>query len=113
MILPCWLVVNDSTLLVSGKCPTEIKRKLNLELKSLSGWLDENKLSIHLGKTESILFASKKRLAKANRMVISCNGVNVEAKSSVKHIGLTFEQYMARSSMGKRMKGINESEFVY
>ena len=69
MILLCWLVVNDSTLLVSGKCPTEIERKLNLELKSLTGWLEENKLSIHLGKTESISCASKNRLAKANSIV--------------------------------------------
>ena len=54
-----FLYPDDSTLLVSGKRPTEIERKLNLKLKSLSGWLEENKLSIHLGKTESILFASK------------------------------------------------------
>ena len=55
-----YLYADDSTLVVSGKTPTEIENKLSQELKSQSMWLEENKLSLHLGKTESILFASKK-----------------------------------------------------
>jgi len=42
-----FLYADDSTLLVSGKCPTQIERSFNLELKSYGGL--EN---IHLHKTE-------------------------------------------------------------
>ena len=45
-----FLYGDDSTLLVSGKSQTEIERTLSLQLKSLCGWVEESKLSSHLGK---------------------------------------------------------------
>ena len=51
------LYADDSALVVSGKSPEEIQSKLCHELESVSVWLEENRLSLHLGKTESILFA--------------------------------------------------------
>ena len=62
-----FLYADDSTLLVSGKNPAVIQNTLSIELNAIRGWLEENKLSIHLGKTESILIASKIRLANKNR----------------------------------------------
>ena len=40
-------------------------------LESVSEWLVENRLSLHLGKTESILFGSNKRLAKRRELHIT------------------------------------------
>ena len=51
------LYADDSALLVSGKNVSEIEAILSAELESVNEWLTENKLSLHLGKTESILFA--------------------------------------------------------
>ena len=47
------LYADDSTLIVSGSDP------LSIELNSCRQWLIDNKLSLHLGKTESILFGWK------------------------------------------------------
>ena len=58
-----FLYADDSTLLVGGKITAVIQNTLSIELNAIRGWLEENKLSIHLGKTESILIASKIRLA--------------------------------------------------
>ena len=52
------LYADDSALLVSGKDVNEIQKVLSDELNSVCEWLVDNKLSIHLGKTESILFGS-------------------------------------------------------
>ena len=41
-----------------------ISERLGQELESCSKWLVDNKLSLHLGKTESILFGSKRKLKK-------------------------------------------------
>ena len=49
---------------------------LKRELESVSEWLAENRLSLHLGKTESILFGSNKRLAKCKELNITCNGID-------------------------------------
>ena len=54
------LHADDSALIVPGKHVKEIELKLTKELESISNWLTDNKLSLHLGKTESILFGTKK-----------------------------------------------------
>ena len=55
------LYADDSALLVSGSDPETISQKLSQELKSCHDWLIDNKLSLHVGKTESILFSTKRK----------------------------------------------------
>ena len=110
-----FLYADDSTLLVSGKNPTDIQNTLSIELNALRGWLEENKLSIHLGKTESILIASKIRLARTDSLTISCGSVAIEAKSKITYLGLTFDSDMSFSSMGNSViKKVNAKlKFLY
>ena len=56
------LYADDSALLIRGKNITDIVQKLSEELTKLNVWLIDNKLSLHLGKTESIIFASNRKL---------------------------------------------------
>jgi len=78
-----------------------IESTFNVEVKSLCGWLEENKLSNHLGKIEDLFFASKIRLVKADSMHISCNGVNIETALMVNYQGNSVDQDMNGSSKGK------------
>ncbi len=50
------LYADDSVLLVSHRDPRVISNTLSLELKLCNEWLIDNRLSLHLGKTEAILF---------------------------------------------------------
>ena len=54
------LYADDSALLVSGKDVVKIEQVLSRELKAVNEWLEENRLSLHIGKTKSILFGSKR-----------------------------------------------------
>ena len=54
------LYADDSSLAVEGKDQNLIAKTLSNELNSCRHWLIDNKLSFHLGKTEAILFGSKK-----------------------------------------------------
>ena len=66
---------DDSALLVSGKDVVKIEQVLSRELKAVNEWLEENRLSLHLGKTRSILFGQKKKgLQKDDKLHITCNG---------------------------------------
>ena len=56
------LYADDSTNLFIHKDPDVIADKFGKVFKSCSAWLVDNKLSLHLGKTESILFGSKRKL---------------------------------------------------
>ena len=58
------LYADHSALLVSGKDVVYIEQVLSRELKAVNEWLEENRLSLHLGKTQSILFGSKKEFTK-------------------------------------------------
>ena len=53
------LYADDSAILVSGKNKEHITSALSKDLELVSHWLVDNKLSLYIGKTESILFGSK------------------------------------------------------
>lgn len=109
------LYADDSLLLVSGKDVKTIEILLCSEMEKISNWLDSNKLSLHLGKTESILFASKKKLKKHSYLNINCKGVKIEAKSNVKYLGAVIDQDMSGHTMGNSIiKKVNAGlRFLY
>ena len=82
------LYADDSALLVSGKDPELIAKILSKELESCRKWLIDNKLSLHLGKTESILFGTKNRLKNVNNFKVVCNNEVITNVSNIKYLGL-------------------------
>ena len=81
----------------------------------------DNKLSIHLGKTESILFGSNKKIHKQSTMKIICGDNEVTAKDNVKYLGVSLDQslggkYIAGSILKKgnsRLKFLwREAEYL-
>ena len=52
------LYADDSAILVADKHISNIEKLQKKELETVGDWLIDNKLSLHLGKTESILFGS-------------------------------------------------------
>ena len=93
------LYADDSAILVADKSVSTIEILLQKELEVVSEWLVDNKLSLHLGKTESILFGSKIRLKSHSNLQISCKGTNIESKEVVKYLGAVLEQCLSGESM--------------
>lgn len=93
------LYANDSGILVSGKSQAQIESVLSSELESVSEWLVCNKLSLHLGKTESILFGSKQKLKTQPALKVECNGQSIQSKDSVSYLGATIGQNLTFDSM--------------
>ena len=90
------LYADDSALIVPGKDVKEIELKLTKELESISNWLTDNKLSLHLGKTESILFGTKKKLqSTSSQLNVTCGGTILSAKSTVKYLGVELDQHLS------------------
>ena len=87
-----FLYADDSTLVASGKNIHTIQCTLSNEVETLNVWLDCNKLSLHLGKTESILFASEYKLKQCACMNISCKGTPIVSQTSVKYLGATMHR---------------------
>ena len=77
-----------TAILVAGKCLSNIETVLQNELEIVSERLVDNKLSLHLRKTESILFGSRPRLKSQSVLSITCRGTFTKAKKYCKYIGV-------------------------
>ena len=109
------LYADDSALLTSGKDVSEIEGVLSRELESLGEWLEENRLSLHLGKTQSILFGSKKRLRTSNKLHVVCNDSDIEPDVEVTYLGVNLDQSLSGSSIVNKIvtKCNNKIKFLY
>ena len=102
------LYADDSALIVSSRDVDTIELTLSNELIKLSNWLVDNKLSLHLGKTESILFGSSRNLKKISKLKINVNGIDIAANNVVKYLGADLEQNLSGECMGvKVVKKVN------
>jgi hypothetical protein len=109
------LYADDSALIVSGKCVEDIQNRLSSELESVREWLIDNKLSLHLGKTESILFASKRKLNSQNAIMVQCAGKTLTCSTHVKYLGVVLEQSLSGEGMAKKIisKSNAKLKFLY
>ena len=110
-----FLYADDSALAVSSPDINYIQERLSTNMNSLSGWLLENKLSLHLGKTECILFGNSKKLSKAGDLDIVCNGVKIQNTKCIKYLGCFIDNLMSGTRMYENtIKKINNTiNFLY
>jgi len=106
---------DDSALIVSDKDPLKIGQQLSRNLESCNNWLIDNKLSLHMGKTELILFGTKRKLKNWQNYTIECEGQVIQATPSVKYLGLTIDQYLNGDEMARGIiKKVNSRlKFLY
>ena len=97
------LFADDSALLVSGKNVSEIQKVLSQELKSVCEWLVDNKLFIHLGKTEIILFGSSCKLSRTEELKVTCNRVSITPKTSVRYLGAEIDQNVSGEAIASKV----------
>ena len=72
---------DDSALICSDKDPEKIGRILRTNLESCNKWLIENGLSLHMGKTELILFGTKRKLSVHNEFsIVMSDGHVIKSK---------------------------------
>ena len=86
------LYADDSVLIVSHKDPEVVANRLGKELETCNTWMINNKLSLHLGKTETMLVGSKKKLEKVHNFKITCLGQTIEGVKSVKYLGVFLDR---------------------
>ena len=93
------LYADDSALLASGNDINVIESTLSSELENLNEWLIDNKLSLHLGKTESILFGTGHKLKKHPDLRIHCKGSSIKSTTCVKYLGAKLDSTLSGESM--------------
>ena len=109
------LYADDCVLLVSGRDPNVISDTLSKNLESCQKWLVDNRLSLHLGKTESLLFGSKRKLQAAENFQIKCDSTDISAVPVVKYLGLKLDTTLSGEDIIESVvnKSTSRLKFLY
>ena len=91
------LYADDSALLYSHSDASVIGDFLSRELSKCKQWLVDNKLSLHIGKTECLLFGTSRRLRGCD-FLVTCEGKAIERVFNVKYLGVQLDEYLNGSS---------------
>ena len=105
------LYADDSVIIHSSKNVDEINVVLSQEMDKMYQWLIDNKLSLHLGKTESMLFGTRTKLKEKSELNVECQGKTIQTTCKMKYLGVVFDQdltgkFMANSVLSKVGRGL-------
>ena len=102
----CLLLYADDTCLVfQSDNVKDIVKQLNEDFANICDWFVDNKLSIHFGKdkTKSIVFASKRKIKKLQKLEIIYNNIRVKQHSRVTYLGCILEETTSGESMTNKV----------
>ena len=105
------LYADDSALLVSGKDTQLIQESLSSELEAAREWLISNKLSLHLEKTESILFGSKCKLNTCSSIQVRCAGTTLASQTHAKYLGIDLDQSLTGERVADKISCKSNAKF--
>ena len=76
---------------------TDLEKSLNSELDKVSQWLNTNKLSLNVEKTEYIIIESHKTLAKiTNNLQVVIGNETIKRVSTTKSLGVIIDEKLNR-----------------
>ena len=109
------LYADDSILLCADKDPGVIEKKLSAELHSVNAWLVENKLSLHPGKCEAILFGTKHKCQKVSNFKVKFYDTDIIGTTKIKYLGSTIENDLSGIECAKTVikKAYGRLKFLY
>jgi hypothetical protein len=99
------LYADDTILIHSSNCPGKLKNDLEAELNDLSKWLEINKLTLNMSKTEAIFFGNKNKIEVCKDIEVCLKGEPVKKKQHVKYLGVYFDEKLDWSTHLSILKG--------
>lgn len=98
------LFADDTNIFLSGKSLEEVLNVMNGELKKVVDWLNANKLSLNVNKTNYMIFRSKTRgIDVVNELFI--NGVRIDKVEFSKFLGVTIDSKLSWEKHISYVKG--------
>ena len=82
------LCADDTVLYYFSKDPRLLEDKLNEDLLRVAHWLCENKLTLNLDKTKSMIIGSNRKLGNVSSLSLSIFDTDINTVSSFKYLGV-------------------------
>ena len=109
------LYADDSVIITSDKNPETVAHDLSCDMKAVNGWLIDNQLSMHVGKTELILFGTSSQLNKVKDFHVPYDGHIIQPTDSVKYLGAALDKHLSGEAMVDSIikKATSRLKFLY
>ena len=93
------MYADDTSIYYSSKSISSINNAVNKDLQSLKSWLDENKLSLNVAKTQSILIGSRYRIRALEqpdnqKPSLHIGDEAISIITSIKYLGVQVDQFL-------------------
>ena len=89
------LYADDAILLTSHCDVAKVTQELSKEISNCHRWLTNNRLSMHMGKTEAIILCSKRKKHLLRNVNIECEGHTITPTDEVKYLGLMIDNTLS------------------
>ena len=106
------MYADDTSISIAASSLPELESVLNTELANLHEWLDVNKLSLNIAKTELLLIGSRQRLASTtigHSLTVKIEGHEIDRVPHTKSLGLYIDQNLSWSKHVKEAAKIISS----
>ncbi len=97
-VCKCVLFADDITVYVTGKNLKYVMDKMRSDLSTLSNWFKANKLTLHLGKTNFILF--KPKSFQDVNIDLSVDNISISRVRFTKFLGLIIDEHLSWENHG-------------
>ena len=87
------LFADDTNMFMSGKNMQELEQKFNSEMIKVFQWIETNKLSLNIKKTQFMLFHGKRIVDHVPNIVI--NGIAISSTKSIKFLGVMVDDKLS------------------
>lgn len=91
------MFADDTTIYINGKDITLVSELLQNDLANIYEWLNTNKLSLHIGKTNSMLICNrqKQRHLQTNQLSINLEGQNLAQVDHLPYLGVELDNHLS------------------
>ena len=92
-----------------------IQESLFPELEAAIEWIINSNLSFHLGKTESILFGTNRKLHTCSSIQVKCAGTKLTCQTHVKYLGIELDNSVTGERVADKItcKSNAKLKFLY
>ena len=100
---------DDTNLLCSDNDPSQLRLKMNLDLKLIFEWLCSNRLSLNVAKTEFIIFKPPKKNLH-ERITLKLDGTTLYESPKIRYLGLIMDERLTwKHHITELSKKLNKS----
>ena len=89
------MYADDTVLYSTSPCTLEINRVVQDDLNRVAQWMESNKLILNQSKTKSMLFGSRKNLAKSPNFCIQLHGKVLERVAKFSYLGVVLDETLS------------------